>query len=114
MLFIGNKGMPGKLEGPSRWQRIRSGWNELRPSVRWIICTVVAGWAPVFGAEILRRKAAVLGISTDELAGFGLGWGLWITIPCSLVAGALVIYELIRFIVTTFWGNDSASGGGNL
>ncbi len=91
----------------TRWNRLWLRWKQLRASVRWIICTVIVGWAPVFGAEILRRNAALLGINTDEPAGFGLGWGLWVTIPCSVVAGVLIIYELIRQIVTTVRTNDS-------
>ena len=96
--------MADEVVEQTRWNRLRLRWNEVRASLRWIICAVVVGWAPVFGAEILRRNSALLGINTDELAGFGLGWGLWITIPCSLVAGVLTIYEVVRFLVVTVRG----------
>jgi hypothetical protein len=81
----------------TRWSQFRARWNELRPTVRWIIYAVVLGWIPIL-------LVGFLPFNRDELAGFGLGWGLWITIPCSLVAGVLIIYELIRFVVTTVRG----------
>ena len=96
--------MSDEVVEQTRWNRLWLRWNDLRASMRWIICTVIVGWAPVLGAEILRRNAALLGINTDELAGFGLGWGLWITIPCSLVAGVFIIYEVVRFLVVTVRG----------
>jgi len=82
----------------TRWERIRSQWNDLRASVRWIVYAAVVGYFPVLAAEVLRRNAGFLGINTDELAGFGLAWGLWITIPCTLVAGVLIIYEVVRLV----------------
>ena len=88
----------------SRWERIRSQWNDLRASVRWIVYAAVIGYLPVLTAEFLRRNASLLGINTDELAGFGLAWGLWITIPCTLIAGVLIVYEVIRFILNTVRG----------
>ena len=83
----------------TRWQRMRSTWDDLRPTVKGIIGAVAIGWGPPAVADILSRIAQPLGINTDELAGFGLGWGLSITIPCSLVAGVLIVYEFVRGIV---------------
>jgi hypothetical protein len=62
-----------------------------------LICSL-RGYVPLFGAEALRYT----GINRDELAGFGLAWGLWITIPCTFVGFLFVLYEAIHFL--TGWG----------
>ncbi|MGC1645531.1 MAG: transposase [Candidatus Sulfotelmatobacter sp.] len=68
-------------------------------SLRVIIGAAIFGYVPIFGAELLRRP---FGINGDELAGFGLGWGFWITIPCTLVGILFLLYEVVHLI--TGWG----------
>jgi len=83
----------------TRWERIRSRWNDLRPSVRWIIGAAIIGYLPQLVVEL------PLPVNGDELAGFALGWAFWVTIPCTLVAGVLIIYELVRFVLVTIRGD---------
>ena len=86
----------------TRWQHFRSRWKNLDATVKWIICAAVIGYIPVFGAELLRRIFKLLMLNTDELSGFGLAWGLGITVPCTLVIVVLVVYEILRSLITTF------------
>jgi hypothetical protein len=83
----------------SLWRLLVSKWNDLRLSLRVIIGAAILGYVPIFGAELLRRP---FGINGDELAGFGLGWGFWITIPCTLVGILFLLYEVVHLI--TGWG----------
>ena len=67
-------------------------------SLRVIILCGLLGYVPLFGAEALRYT----GINKDELAGFGLAWGLWITIPYTFVGVLFLLYETVHLL--TGWG----------
>jgi hypothetical protein len=80
------------------WQLLAAKWRDIRLSLRVILVCGLLGWVPLFGLDALRST----GINGDELAGFGLAWGLWITIPCTLVGVLFVLHEAIHLL--TGWG----------
>lgn len=95
---------PATSDVQTHWRRVRSQWSNMRTSIKWIVCSLVIGYLPILFAEVLRKNANILDIDTDESAGFGLGWGLWITVPCTVLAGVLVVYQLIRSISPSLRG----------
>jgi hypothetical protein len=80
----------------SFWESIRRRWREVDAPIRWIVYCAVIGYVPIFSAGVVGD---LFGIHGDEVAGFVLGWGLWITIPSTLIAAGLIFYELVRFLV---------------
>ena len=73
----------------------RAWWEKLNPSTRWLISSVVLGWVPLFFLQLLWD---ILPGHRDELAGAGLAYGLWITIPATLLAFLLFLYKIVRLI----------------
>ena len=71
------------------WQRAWSRWGSLRPTTRWGGYALLIGYLPLFAVGFLP-------FNRDELAGFGLAWGIWITIPCTLIVAAVLLFEVVR------------------
>jgi hypothetical protein len=65
--------------------------------VRWIVYEGCYWVSSRFDGRVPPPESQpFFGINTDELAGLGLlACGLWIAIPCTLIAGVLIVYEVI-------------------
>jgi hypothetical protein len=94
--------VPGDHEHPasppqdSLWWRIAIGpW--LAPIL------LVAGWAPLFVADIILDILQQRGVvGPHDGVGFGMGWGLGIAFPLTIVACASIIFHSIRAVYRYF------------
>jgi hypothetical protein len=67
-----------------------------------IIVLLVMGWGPLFIAEFIRHARPDLDASSE---GFGMAWGMGITVLCSFLAVILAVIHAIRLVVGWLGGN---------
>jgi hypothetical protein len=83
-------------QAQDRSAQTRSRWDSLSASTKVLVIAAILGYLPQI---VLSLPLPVHG---DQLGGTSLAWGLWVTIPSTLVIIGVAFYRVVKFFVWVF------------